>query len=214
MEAVARILAETGKRNGRTIYLISDEAYRKILFDDRRYYSPVKFYPDSFLVYTFGKTLLTPGQRIGYIALPPGMKDREALRSAIPALQMACGWMFPNALLMHSMNELDRLSIDVDRLQIARDHLVGALRRAGYKANMPEGTFYVLVKSPWVDDCAFIELLAEHKVFCLPGTIMELPGYFRISLTASDDMIHRAIPAFAEAFRIASDTTNNRWATT
>jgi aspartate aminotransferase len=85
------MLADAGKRNGRTIYLISDEAYRNIIFDGRPYHSPVAFYPESFLVYTYGKVLLAPGQRIGYIALPPDMTDRRQLRAAIPAIQMVNG---------------------------------------------------------------------------------------------------------------------------
>jgi aspartate aminotransferase len=63
----------------------------------------------------------------------------------------------------------------------------------------PEGTFYLLPRSPWPDDGAFVEYLAERDVFCLPGAIVEMPGYFRISLTASDDMIERALPVFAAA---------------
>jgi aspartate aminotransferase len=66
---------------------------------------------------------------------------------------------------------------------------------------VPEGTFYLLPRSPLADDLAFIELLAQHDVFCLPGTVVEMPGYFRISLTASDEMIARALPGFAAALQ-------------
>lgn len=75
------------------------------------------------------------------------------------------------------------------------------LQEMGYAARRPQGTFYVLVKSPWADDRAFINLLAEYDIFCLPGTVVELPGYFRISLTASDEMIERALPGFATALK-------------
>jgi aspartate aminotransferase len=74
----------------------------------------------------------------------------------------------------------------------------------GYELHMPEGTFYLLPRAPLADDLAFIELLAEYGVFCLPGTVVELPGYFRISLTANDDMIERALPGFEAALRRAS----------
>jgi len=69
----------------------------------------------------------------------------------------------------------------------------------GYELDVREGTFYLLPRSPLADDGAFIELLAEHHVFCLPGTVVEMPGRFRISLTASDDMIERALPGFKAA---------------
>jgi aspartate aminotransferase len=74
----------------------------------------------------------------------------------------------------------------------------------GYDLHVPEGTFYLLVRSPWADDIAFTELLAMHNIFCLPGTVVELPGYIRVSLTANDDMIERALPGFAAAMHAAT----------
>jgi aspartate aminotransferase len=203
LRALAELLTRSSERNGRPIYLVSDEAYNRIVFDGRKYYSPTAFYPYSFLVYTYGKTLLTPGQRLGYVALPPNMPDREVMRAALFTSQMFTGFAVPNALLQHALGDLEKLSIDVMHLQRKRDRLVRALRDAGYEVNVPEGTFYLLARSPWEDDVAFIELLAEHDVFCLPGAIVELPGYFRISLTANDEMVERAIPRFAAAMREA-----------
>jgi aspartate aminotransferase len=78
---------------------------------------------------------------------------------------------------------------------------MSALGEIGYETNQPEGTFYLLVKSPIEDDWAFIEQLAQYDVFCLPGMTFGLPGYFRISLTGNDEMVERSIPKFAEAFR-------------
>jgi aspartate aminotransferase len=164
----------------------------------------VAFYPHSFLLYTYAKTLLTPGQRIGYIALPPTMPDREVLRPAIFGAQIVTGFAFPNALLQHALPDLEGLSIDIAHLQRKRDRLVGALREIGYSVHLPEGTFYLMVKAPWQDDPAFVELLASHDILCLPGTVVEVPGYFRISLTANDTMIERALPGFAAALREAA----------
>lgn len=209
---LAEVLTDASNRNGRTIYLLSDEAYSRIRFDGRDFPSPVAFYPNSFLLYTYAKTLLTPGQRIGYIALPPTMSNREAMREAIFGAQIVTGFAFPNALLQHSLADLEGLSVDIAHLQRKRDWLVGALRDMGYSLHMPEGTFYLMVRSPWEDDIAFTELLAQHNVLCLPGTIVEAPGQFRISLTASDSMIERGIPGFAAAMQHA--TTNARHAVT
>jgi aspartate aminotransferase len=199
LSRLAALLTEASERNGRRIYLLSDEAYSRIVFDGREYPSPTAFYPNSFLLYTYGKTLLTPGQRIGYIALPPTMTGRDVLRNAIFAAQAVTGFAFPNALLQHALGDLERLSIDVGHLQHKRDWLVGALREMGYSLHMPEGTFYLLVRSPIEDDWAFTGMLAERDVLCLPGAVVEEPGYFRISLTASDEMIERSLPHFAAA---------------
>jgi aspartate aminotransferase len=199
LKELARILTAASERNGRSLYLLSDEAYSHILFDGRAFPTPTAFYPHSFLIYTYGKTLLIPGQRIGYVAMPPTMPQREQLRSALFFAQVATGWVFPNAPLQYAVPELEKLSIDVGQLHHKRDHMVGALREMGYAVHAPEGTFYLLVSSPWTDDQQFCELLAEHDVLCLPGTVFELPGHFRISLTANNDMIQRALPGFAAA---------------
>ena len=204
LTALARILSEASQANGQTIYLLSDEAYSRIIFDGTIFPSPVAFYPNSFLIYTYGKTLLTPGERLGYIALSPQMAERETLRTAILTAQFATGYAFPNALLQHSIGDLEKLSIDVEHLQVKRDWMVGALREMGYSVHTPEGTFYLLVKSPLPDDDAFVELLTDYDILVLPGNIAEMPGYFRISLTANDDMIRRALPGFAAAIERAS----------
>ena len=205
LEPLAKMMSVASERYGRTIYLISDEAYRKIIYDGRQYHSPVTFYNNSFLIYTYGKALVAPGQRIGYIAMPPGMEHREQFRNTIPVLQMVNGWAFPNALLQHSLADLDVISVDVVHLQAKRDKLVGALREMGYETTLPEGTFYVIVRSPLPDDQAFIDLLAEYNIFCVPGSLMEIPGYFRICLTASDEMIERSLPGFALAMERANE---------
>ena len=210
LEALARILTAASLRNGRTLYLISDEAYRRVVFDGRAYPAPARFYPDTFVIYTYGKQLLAPGQRIGYVALPVTMADREALRQAIPFAQMLTGWGFPNALLQHALPDLEDASIDIAHLQRKRDRLVGELWRLGYDVHVPEGTFYLLPRSPIPDDAAFTELLARSDVFVMPGRLVEMAGYFRISLTANDDMIDRSVSGFAAAM---VDTKEARLAT-
>ena len=123
------------------------------------------------------------------------------MRNAVNLMQINAGWTFPNAILQYALPELIHLSIDIQRLQAKRDRLITALIEIGYETNRPEGTFYLLVKSPIEDDWAFVEHLAKRKVFCLPGMTFGLPGYFRISLTATDDMVERSIPGFVDAFR-------------
>lgn len=194
---LALLLTSASQRNGRPVYLLSDESYYRIVYDGRDFISPTNFYPNSFLIYTYGKTLLTPGQRLGYIALPPDMPDKETVGLAVFTSQLTTGYAFPNALLQYSLPELEKLSIDIEHLQEKRDRMVSSLRGMGYDLHVPEGTFYLLPRSPWRDDLAFTHLLAENHIYCLPGVIAEMPGYFRISLTASDDMIERALPGFA-----------------
>ena len=183
--------------------MISDEPYNRIVFDGGAFHSPSEVYPNTVVTYSYGKTLLAPGMRIGYITWPPTMPDRDRLGQAIFLAQMATGYAFPNALLQHAIEDLERLSVDVGALQRRRDRLVPALRAMGYEANLPEGTFYVMARSPIPDDVAFAELLASHGALVLPGSVVEVPGWFRISLTASDEMVDRGLRSFASALEAA-----------
>jgi aspartate aminotransferase len=199
LRRLAAALEAASARIGHPIYLVSDEPYNRILFDGRTFHSPAEVYPYTITTYSYGKTLLAPGMRIGYLTVPPTMPDREAFRNRVFLAQIALGYAFPNALLQHAIEDLERLSIDVPTLQRRRDRLVPALRELGYETTFPEGTFYIMAKSPIDDDVAFAELLAEEGVLVLPGAIVELPGWFRISLTATDDMVERGLAGFAKA---------------
>jgi aspartate aminotransferase len=204
LERLATILGEASGRHGRPIWLISDEPYRRIRFDGAPFHSPLAYYPYALMCYSYGKILLTPGQRLGYLALPPTLPGREALRQAILTTQVAGGWLFPNAVMQHGIAEYERLSIDMDALHAKRNRMMSALCEIGYSVHAPEGTFYLLPKSPWEDDLAFIRALEARHILCLPGATVELPGFFRISLTATEEMIERSLGGFAEAFRYAT----------
>ena len=204
IRALGEMLARRSAGRDRPILLVSDEPYNRIVFDGLAFHSPSEVYPNTIVTYSYGKTLLAPGMRVGYVTFPPTMPDREAFRQAIFVAQLATGYAFPNALLQHAIEDLERLSIDVGALERRRDRLVPALREIGYEASLPEGTFYVMARSPIADDVAFSEILAEHGALVLPGTIVEVPGWFRISLTASDEMVDRGLRSFAEAFEAAA----------
>ena len=205
LDALAAVLEDANRdasRQGRPpIVLISDESYNRILFDGRTFTSPVTAYPHSLILYTYGKQLLAPGERVGYIAASPRMDGRAALREALRFSQIVGGWQIPNATLMRAVPDLEALSIDIAALERRRDRMAAALIGMGYEVMVPEATFYMMVRSPIADERAFVDRLAGYDVFVGPGEIFEMPGYFRISLTASDEMVTRALPGFAAAIR-------------
>lgn len=198
LERLAAVLRDASARNGRPIYLLSDEAYRRIVFDGRSFTSPAEVYAETLILYTYAKTLLTPGERIGYIAAATSMpmRDRERLRKAIPLAQFATGWAFPNATLQHAIGDLETLAIDIGALTRRRDRMAGALSGMGYELRVPEGTFYMMVRAPIADDRVFTEQLAAHDTFVLAGSMVEQPGWFRVSLTASDAMVEKGLDGF------------------
>ncbi len=199
LQALAAMLAEKAEQIGHPVWIISDEPYNRIVFDGREFHSPAEFHPHTLITYSYGKQLLDPGQRIGYVTMPPTLPERAEVRDELFMQQLATGYAFPNALMQHALPDLEEMSIDLGALQRRRDRLVPALREMGYDASMPEGTFYTMARAPIADDMAFGELLAKHRVLVLPGTIVEVPGWFRISLTASDEMVEAGIPRFAAA---------------
>lgn len=201
LRRLADVLRTASERAARPVYLLSDEAYNRIVFDGRPFPSPTDYYDHSLLLYTYGKTLLTPGERLGYIAIPATMPGFDQVLEAVFVAQALAGWAFPGATLQHALADIEGLSIDIDHLRDKRDRMATGLRRLGYEVNHPAGTFYLMARSPWPDDLAFTLALAERDVFVLPGATFEMPGWFRISLTANDQMIERSLPVFGAMAR-------------
>ncbi len=204
LQALADLLTRKSEEIGHPIYIISDEPYRRIVFDGVEFHTPAEVYPYTFVTYSYGKQLLAPGMRIGYFTWPPNMPGRETMRDDAFVTQFAAGYAFPNADLQHALADIEDQCISIAALEKRRGRLVGALRGMGYEATWPQGTFYVMARSPIPDDEAFTRILSEHKVLVLPGTVVEVPGWFRLSLTASDPMVDRAISRFAAALEEAT----------
>ena len=200
LERLAEGLTEVARRYGRPIWLISDEAYSRIRFDGRSFLSPGLFHPYSMLAHTYSKSALAPGQRLGFLALVPGLPEADIVRRAL--LNFSFG-MAPDAVMQYALPDIDGLLIDVPAIERRRDRMVAVLREQGYELHVPEGTFYLLPRAPLADDRAFCAFLAEEGVAVLPGYVVELPGYFRISLTATDEMVEWSLPVFARAIEWA-----------
>lgn len=201
LQRLAAVLQAASERNGRTTYLVSDEAYSQILFDGREFVTPARFYGPTFLIHTYSKITLSPGQRLGYLALAPSMPERERVRAGATTALLAGGFGLPDAVMQYALPDISALSIDLAHLERKRDRMVAELRKLGYRLHVPEATFYLLPRCPIPDDEVFTELLAQDHVYVLPGKLVEMPGYFRITLTATDEMIDLALPMFATAIQ-------------
>lgn len=203
LRRLAELLEAASARHGRRIWIVSDEPYNRIVFSGNDFHSPAEFYPHTLVCYSYGKTLLAPGQRLGYVAVPPALDDREALLEAVDMMQIAAGWLFPNAVMQRATPRLEELSHDVAGLEAKRDRLVAALRGIGYDVTPPQGTFYLWPRSPVPDDEAFVDDLSRRGVLVMPGTLFETPGWFRICLTATAESLEAAVPHLRAAFDAA-----------
>ena len=212
LRQLADLLERASARIGHRVFLLSDEPYRRLRFDGRDFTSPAKLYSWTLISYSYGKILLAPGQRLGYLAISPLMPkaDRQALGDAMFSAQMALGWCFPNAIMQYAVPDLENLSIDQGALARRRDRLTATLAKAGYDVLAPEGTFYLWSRWPDGDPDRMWNALADRDVFVMPGAVMNAPDYFRISLTASDAMVDRAMPVFADVARQAAEKSPRR----
>jgi aspartate aminotransferase len=206
LQRLADTLAEAARHYDRPIWVISDEAYSRILFDERSFVSPGSVHPYSMLARTYSKSTLAPGQRLGYLALAPGPPQTEPMRKAVFHALLSSGLAMPDAVMQYALPDIDGLLISVAAIQRRRDRMVAALREQGYQLHSPEATFYLLPQAPQADDRAFCAFLAEQGIAVLPGHVIELPGYFRISLTATDEMVERSLPIFAQAIQHANSS--------
>jgi aspartate aminotransferase len=183
---------------GHPIFILSDEPYRRIRFDGAAFTSPAEVYPWTLIDYSYGKVLLAPGLRIGYLAICPNMPDdaKDELRGMAMATQISQGWAFPDAPLQYAVADLEKVSIDIPAFQQKRDRIYDALTQWGYDLIRPSGTFYIWGKAPGGDADQLTKDLADRGVYIMPGRLFERPADFRISLTASAEMIENSLSAF------------------
>ncbi|CAF2974662.1 unnamed protein product [Rotaria sp. Silwood2] len=198
------------------IWLISDEAYNHILFHNNEFISPATVYPYTFICYTYAKTLLNPGTRLGYVALSNQMSldYRLLFRTYLPRTLTVNGYMVPDCVTQYMIQDIETLSISIDiqHMEKKLNMILDILLTIGYKIPVkPQGTFYILVKSPLENDQTFCELLSKYNILCLPGSLCGIPGYFRVCLTANEDMIEKSQYGFKEAYQqaISSSNTDN-----
>jgi aspartate aminotransferase len=199
-DALAEVLDAASQSHGRRIWLLSDEPYRRIRFDDVAFASPAGSYASTVIDYSYAKVMLAPGQRLGYLALSPLLPaaERAELQAALMPLGLAIGWGFPDAIMQYAVPALETVTLDMAELTRKRDRMYGALTEAGIDVTLPEGTFYLWGRAPGGDGTAFCDALAARGVYLMPGTLFDQPHHFRISLTATMDMIEAALPTVLE----------------
>ena len=198
---LARLLKEKDKEYGKTIYLLSDEAYAEIVFDGIAMPSVLKAYPNSIVAYSYSKTLSLPGERIGYIAVNPAIHEADFLVNALILCTRIMGFVNAPALMQRIVANLQYIAVDTDVYQKKRDLLCAGLAKAGYKYSKPQGAFYLFVKSPMSDDLEFIKVLLKRNILVVPGSGFGTPGYFRIAFCVDDKTIVNSMDGFAAAIQ-------------
>ncbi len=198
----ARILAEIAgllSRIPQPIYVLSDEAYAGLVFDGRRHPEAATYIQRTVIAGSWSKSFAIAGERIGYLAISPGVPEARELIEACVFAHRILGYVNAPALWQRVVAAAIHAAPDVATYQKRRDLICDALENAGYKLIRPEGTFYVFPRSPIPDDLAFIRVLLAEGILAVPGAGFGRPGYFRLSLTLNEEAIRAAIPRFERA---------------
>jgi aspartate aminotransferase len=201
LEALGKLLTDCSRKFGQTIYLISDEPYRKIVYDGVTVPSVFDAYNESFVVTSFSKDLSLPGERIGYAALNPDISNKAIMRGGMILCNRILGYVNAPALMQRAVARLLEESVDISIYKKKRDLLCDGLEAFGYDFARPEGAFYLFPKTPIDDDTEFVSALQEENILTVPGSGFGRPGHIRISYCVSDDVIERSLPGFERAIK-------------
>jgi len=195
---LGELLSKKEAQYGTQIFLISDEPYRKIIYDGCKYPQVWTHYQQSIVVTSHSKDLALPGERIGYVAVHPDCSHREEL---VAGLIYCNRTLYTNApaLMQHVVRHLQSVTVSVAEYQRKRDFLYDHLNEMGYSVVKPQGAFYMFPKSPLEDEIAFVKELQQWRVLAVPGRGFGSPGYFRISYCVHDRTLEGSLAGFAKA---------------
>jgi aspartate aminotransferase len=198
MEELGELLKRKSRELRKTLYLISDEAYRRIVYDQVELPVSFRYYPHTLRVTSHSKDLSLAGERIGYVAVSPLCEGTDELISALVFANRILGFVNAPALMQRLVAPLQKNSVNVGDYAENRDLFYNALKDYGYSVVKPQGAFYLFPRTPIEDDLAFIKELQSRRVLTVPGRGFGKSGYFRIAYAVDKRMIEKALPAFKE----------------
>ena len=201
LRAVGDVLRKKETELGTHILLISDEAYRKLIYDGLEYPFPVHHHRNSIITTSHSKDLALPGERIGYIAVHPECHGQEELVNGFIHVNRTLGFVNASALMQHIVRHLQGVTVSIAEYQRKRDFLYDNLSAMGYSMVKPQGAFYLFPKSPIEDDVEFVRELQKLKVLTVPGQGFGTPGYFRIAYCVEDAVLEGSLNGLREAAR-------------
>jgi aspartate aminotransferase len=202
--ALCELLKERSRRFGRPIVLLSDEPYRKLVYDGVVVPTLFDKYDAVLVVASFSKDLGLAGERIGYLAMHPNFPEAAATTSAMVFCLRTLGFVNAPAMMQLAIADSLEASVDVESYRVNRYLLCDGLSSIGYELVRPEGAFFLFPRTPIADDVEFCRKLAAEHVLAVPGVGFGRRGHMRLSYAVAPQVIERAMPCFGRAFRDAS----------
>lgn len=195
---MSAILERKQKEYRTSIYLISDEPYRELVYDGAAVPFITKYYKNTIVGYSFSKSLSLPGERIGYLVVPDELDDCEEVLQAANVANRILGYVNAPSLFQRVIARCLEVNVDISYYDRNRVTLYEGLKKAGLKCRKPEGAFYLFVKSPVEDETKFCEEAAKHNILIVPGRSFACPGYVRLAYCVAYETIVKALPHFEE----------------
>ncbi|MDS1005148.1 pyridoxal phosphate-dependent aminotransferase [Clostridium sporogenes] len=196
IKSLCKVLEEKSNEYGHPIYLISDEPYRELVYDDIEVPYLTKYYANTFVCYSFSKSLSLPGERIGYIVVSNEMENWQDVYAAVCGAGRSLGYVCAPSLFQRVIAKCIDQTADISVYKKNRDILYNGLTELGYTCVKPDGAFYLFVKSMEPDAYAFYEKAKKHELLIVPADDFGAPGYVRISYCVTTEQIKNSMPAF------------------
>lgn len=196
IKELTKTLSDKEKELGISIYLVSDEPYREIVYDGVEVPYVLKYYKNTFIGYSYSKSLSLPGERIGYIVANPEMDDFENIMSGLNVANRILGFVNAPSLFQRVIADCLDTEVDVNIYKRNRDLLYNHLVELGFTCVKPEGAFYLFPRTPIEDDVAFCQEAKKFNLLLVPGSSFGCPGHMRLAYCISYEKIRNSLPAF------------------
>ncbi|MDO4485569.1 MAG: pyridoxal phosphate-dependent aminotransferase [Bacillota bacterium] len=196
IKQIAAIMEEKQQELGRTLFLIADEPYRELAYDGAHVPYVTKYYDNTFVVYSYSKSLSLPGERIGYVVIPDEMEESALVFETATAANRISGAVNAPSLQQKIIGKCVDAKVNLEAYDRNRTALYEGLKDCGFDCVKPEGAFYMFLKSPVEDETEFCAAAKKYNILMVPGSSFACPGYVRLAYCVSYDTIVNSIPAF------------------
>lgn len=197
LRVMAKILKVAEEEQGKSIYLIADEPYRELIYGDAKVPFVPNFYENTIVCYSYSKSFSLPGERLGYIMVPPCVEDGKTVFAAVCGAGRALGYVCAPSLMQNMLAACADVRPDLSTYEKNRDLLYGELSGMGFECVKPDGAFYLFVKAPKGDSASeFCEKAKQFEIMLVPSDSFGVAGYARLAYCVSEQTAKNSLPAF------------------
>lgn len=196
IKGIADILEKKQKELGRTIFIIADEPYRELAYDGIQVPYVTKYYDNTIVAYSYSKSLSLPGERIGYLVIPDELEESELVFDTASNANRIIGCVNAPSLQQKVIARCIDAKVDLNYYDKNRKALYEGLKECGFECIMPQGAFYLFVKSPVENEAEFCQAAKKYNILMVPGSAFAGPGYVRLAYCVSYETIVNSMPGF------------------